>query len=238
MFLMKNFIFLLKLLIKFKNNLMISYYGGKSKIAKHYPAPIHDTIIEPFAGFAQYSLLYFEKDVILYELYEKVFKIWKYLQKASIKDIMSLPDAVPGFDLRTVKTLSEPERWLIGYQGNRGAARPNNIMSKRSTWLKDRTRIANDLYKIKHWKILQKDAMTMPLHNDVTYFIDPPYTKQSHGYNYRTVDYSKLKGIIDSLNTQVIVCGNQSDLWTSFKPLIEMQGTNKKHIECVYLKNC
>jgi site-specific DNA-adenine methylase len=35
---------------------MWSYYGGKSKIVQYYPDPKYDTIIEPFAGSAQYSL--------------------------------------------------------------------------------------------------------------------------------------------------------------------------------------
>ncbi len=217
---------------------MISYYGTKSKVKGCYPAPEKDTIIEPFAGFARYSLEYFEKNVILYETYDKVFKIWKYLQGATANDILNLPDAPPGFDLRTIKSLSNEERWLIGYQGNRGAARPNNIMSVRSTWEKDRKRIAGEVYKIKHWKIYQKDAMTMPVNENFTYFIDPPYSVQSHKYTYWKVDYDKLKNIINSLDTQVIVCGNQNDKWLNFKSLKEMMGTNKKHMECVYLKNC
>lgn len=35
---------------------MWSYYGTKKKIAKYYPSPQYDKIIEPFAGAAQYSL--------------------------------------------------------------------------------------------------------------------------------------------------------------------------------------
>ena len=53
----------------------------------------------------------------------------------------------------------------------------------------------------------------MPIDNDMTYFIDPPYMVQSHGFTHRNVDYVRLKEIIDKLNTQVIVCGNESDNW-------------------------
>jgi len=214
---------------------MFSYYGAKTKIINHYPSPTKDTIIEPFAGSARYSLKFFDRNIILYEKDEKVFKIWKYLQEATEKDILSLPDAPPKTDLRKIKSLSKEEAWLIGFQGNRGAARPNNIMSVRSTWSKDKVRIAKEVYKIKHWNIIQKDAMNMPIDNNISYFIDPPYTVQSHGYTHKHVDFNKLKNIINKLD-EVIVCGNESDKWLDFQPLINMRGTGKKHVECVYIK--
>ena len=214
---------------------MFSYYGAKTKVVKYYPSPTKDTIIEPFAGSARYSLMHFEKNVILYEKDEKVYRIWKYLQQASERDIISLPDANPGADLRNIQSLSEEEKWLIGFQGNRGAARPNNIMSIRSTWNKDRERISKELYKIRHWEILKKDAMSMPIDGNMTYFIDPPYTVQSHGYTHRHVDFIELRNIINNLE-QVIACGNEGDKWIEFSPLNEMHGTNKKHIECVFIK--
>ena len=221
---------------------MISYYGTKTKIANLYPEPIYNTIIEPFAGFARYSLRYHTKNVILYELDKKVFRIWKYLQNVSKNEFLSLPDIQPREDIRKIQWLIDEERWLIGFQGCRGAARPVNIMSaQRSTWAKDKLKIAEDLHKIKHWKIYQKDAMTMPIRKNCTYFIDPPYMKQVHGYTHKKVDYAELKKIINKLDqkgAQVIVCGNESGTWLDFKPLKEMRGTNKKHIECVYLRNC
>lgn len=35
---------------------MFYYYGRKKQIAKHYPAPNFEAIVEPFAGSASYSL--------------------------------------------------------------------------------------------------------------------------------------------------------------------------------------
>ena len=35
---------------------MFYYYGRKKQIAKYYPKPNFNTIIEPFAGSAAYSL--------------------------------------------------------------------------------------------------------------------------------------------------------------------------------------
>ena len=60
---------------------MFSYYGSKSKIIKKYPEPIYNTIIEPFAGSAGYALEYWNRDVIITDTYEKVYKVWKYSTK-------------------------------------------------------------------------------------------------------------------------------------------------------------
>jgi hypothetical protein len=45
------------------------YFGGKKALARHYPAPLHNRIIEPFAGSAGYSLWHATADteVILVE---------------------------------------------------------------------------------------------------------------------------------------------------------------------------
>ena len=45
------------------------YYGGKWRDAlKHYPEPDHETIVEPFAGSAGFSLRYAHRKIILCEI--------------------------------------------------------------------------------------------------------------------------------------------------------------------------
>lgn len=44
---------------------LMSYYGGKGKRIGVYPPPEYDTIVEPFAGAAAYSLRYHEKKVLI-----------------------------------------------------------------------------------------------------------------------------------------------------------------------------
>ena len=68
-----------------------SYFGSKYRMAKHYPEPAYDVIIEPFAGAAGYSLLYPTKQVILYDNYEPVVRLWDYLIKVKKEEIWSLP---------------------------------------------------------------------------------------------------------------------------------------------------
>ena len=66
---------------------MWGYYGSKSKIVNKYPVPKHDKIIEPFAGTAQYSLKYFDKDILLIEKYDVIVRLWTWLKKCSKKEL-------------------------------------------------------------------------------------------------------------------------------------------------------
>jgi site-specific DNA-adenine methylase len=216
---------------------MFSYYGSKSKIVDHYPSPKHDTIVEPFAGSARYALKYWEKDVVLIEKFDKVFKIWKYLQSASTDDILKLPVLEVGQTLNDFQLLCDEERWLIGYHLRRGCARPSLSSGDRCSWDKDKVRIANDLHKIKHWDIKFGDFFEQDIIPNATYFIDPPYTVQKHKYNHHKIDYDRLKGVIDTIDSQVIVCGNSDDKWLEFVPLKKMFGNKKSHIECIWTKN-
>ena len=44
---------------------MFYYYGRKQKIFGKYPKPQFDTIIEPFAGSAAYSMNYYKNNFVL-----------------------------------------------------------------------------------------------------------------------------------------------------------------------------
>ena len=127
---------------------MWSYYGSKSKIVNYYPKPKYKKIIEPFAGSAKYSLLYFENDVLLYDKYPKIIKLWKYLQSASIKDILGLPDMEYGENINMFN-LSEEEKILIGFCINEGSASPKKTVGKFQSWNKNKIKIANSLYKMR-----------------------------------------------------------------------------------------
>lgn len=72
---------------------MFSYYGSKSKVVKYYPEPMYDTIIEPFAGSARYSLHgdNWKRNVILVDKYDVICSIWSFLIKAKEEDVLSLP---------------------------------------------------------------------------------------------------------------------------------------------------
>ena len=70
---------------------MFPYYGSKHRAAPKYPGPIEDTIVEPFAGSATYSLLYPHKQVWINDLNPRVASVWRYLVSASKDEILSIP---------------------------------------------------------------------------------------------------------------------------------------------------
>src|SRR3990167_10642526 len=157
---------------------MWSYYGSKSKIVHLYPAPIHDKIIEPFAGTARYSLRNFDRDVLLVDKYRVIVEIWKFLQLASENDILGLPDVNEGDDIRKM-ILSREERLFIGFCINGGSTKPknigtNNTVRKFNSWNMDKKRIAKNLFKIRHWKI-EFGSYNEIENQEATWFIDPPY---------------------------------------------------------------
>jgi 16S rRNA G966 N2-methylase RsmD len=215
---------------------MFSYYGRKSKIVKHYPPPTYSKIIECFAGSAVYSLEHFQKDVILVERYDVLVRLWEWLiNEAEPRDIISLPVVNVGDDLRKFETLSEEERDLMGFCLNRGSATPKNKVGKFSDgWENTKKRIANDLYKIKHWKVLQASYEDIT-NQKATWFVDPPYQFGGKWYKHNTIDYRNLREFCLSREGQVIVCENTKADWIELKPLVKIQGAkNTNTIEAIW----
>lgn len=211
---------------------MFSYYGSKSKIVSLYPAPKFGTVVEPFAGSARYALMYHDRDVTLFETYEKPYKVWCYLIQATEKDILALPDLTLGESINDYTLLSQEEKWLIGYQLQRGCARPGTIVNARCNWNKDKLKIASLVPLVKHWKIHNQNCLDVVWDENTTYFVDPPYQVQKHGYNHKSVEYERLKEkMYATKNSQFVVCGNEGDNWIPLQDLSSMRGIGKTHME-------
>jgi len=223
-----------------KRKIMFYYYGRKQKIGKEYPSPLHDTIIEPFAGSAAYSMLYWEKNVILCEKDDKVYGIWKYLQNASEKDIMDLPILEKGESLNNEiykSSLSIDEIHLIGFFLNPGSSCPKKSPGAFCAW-NDNTKkkLVGDLHKVKHWQIFKGDYRMLE-NQKATWFIDPPY-QSSGGQYYRHgnkgFDYETLAKWTLERQGQVIVCENLGSDWLNFQPLINLKGQKHNRMEAIY----
>lgn len=219
---------------------MFSYYGTKNRVAKHYPAASYSMIVEPFCGAAQYSLYgnNWEKEVRLFDAYQTVVDIWDYLIKASRKDILSLPDVEVGDNLDDMMSLSIAEKALIGFSINTASAMPKKTVMKRSIWNMDKLRIADNVYKVKHWTVSKKDYRELTISDEVTWFIDPPYQYGGQYYrmNNSKIDYKALGDWARSRNGQVIVCENTKADWMAFKPLVTMNGQLHKTTEAIWYK--
>lgn len=215
-----------------------SYYGGKWSLAKRYPEPEHDIIIEPFAGSAGYSLRYPDRRVVLIEKNPKVAAIWRYLISADPERILALPDV----DERGVDVLevSDAERWLIGFWLHRVSDRPGR---KPSNWMRRnpdddpkkgmlwgprcRERIASQVVSIRHWIIIEGDYTNAP-DAEATHFIDPPYNNIA-GSHYpcgpKDIDFDALGSWCSTRRGLVIVCENDGASWLPFRPFARTMGS-------------
>lgn len=218
---------------------MFYYYGRKKQLAKYYPTPAFDTIIEPFAGAAAYSLYKnnWRKKVILIEKDPKVFEIWDWLiNHATVEDIKNLPELKVGdrsseflhiihaatkmaFHFKTIKVTPVLER----------------------NWEISRRVMLEDLYKIKHWEIINGDYTEAP-DVEATWFIDPPY-KGDAGMGYRfgsnTINYQALALWAKARRGEVIFCEGAEGDYLPFRPLVNLKGVaGKVSKEVVYLQNC
>lgn len=219
---------------------MWSYYGTKKKIAKYYPSPQYDKIIEPFAGAAQYSLYgdNWQKDVYLLDKYEIVVGVWDYLINHATKErLLELPEMYKGDKVDDLKDVCQEEKWLIGFCINSASACPKKTTALFNSWNKQKVWIADNLYKIKHWHVALGDYKDIP-NEETTWFIDPPYQYggQYYRYNNKKIDYPSLADWCKDRKGQVIVCENTKANWLPFKPLVDLQGQLHKTTEAMYYK--
>ncbi len=226
------------------------FYGGKWRDAlKHYPAPTHDTIVEPFAGSAGYAVRYANHKVILGEIDPVICGVWQYLIRVSVKDILAIPDLEVGQSVNDLN-VSQEARWLVGFWLNRGAARPR---TGPSAWMRDgirpgsfwgervRQTIAGQVEQIRHWKVYNTTYEDLPFSGEATWFIDPPYQKQGQHYHFGAsgIGYSKLGEWCRTRPGQIIVCENEGADWLPFAPLADVKTTrrNSRSAEVVWIRD-
>lgn len=218
---------------------MWSYYGRKSKVVKYYPTPIHDKIIEPFAGTAVYSLFEdnWKKDVLLIDKYDVIIGLWHYLQQASPKDILSLPDMEYHDKVDDHTQLTKEEKWLIGFNINGGSSQPKKTTMKYNVWNRNKLIIAENLHKIRHWTIIQDDYRNVQ-NEEATWYIDPPY--QTGGIYYRhnnkKINFPELSEWCKERNGQIIVCENTKADWMDFVFLKKMRGSLHTTTEAIWYR--
>jgi site-specific DNA-adenine methylase len=225
---------------------MWSYYGSKSKIVGKYPAPTKSSIVEPFAGSARYSLLYWERDVELWDKYPVVIAIWKWLQNCTPKDIIGLPSMDGGDHVDDKHFDCIEAKQLMGFIINQGSSVPKKSVSKvfgngKMTLLieREKVRIAKNLHKIKHWKINLGDYGDIP-NRDATWFIDPPYQHGGQYYhssvNNGHINFPNLAVWSKGREGQVMVCENSKANWMDFSYLSDLSGSIHKTKEVIWYK--
>lgn len=219
------------------------YYGGKWRNAPHYPQPEHDTIVEPFAGAAGYSLRYAHKNVILIDANPKIAAIWRYLIATPADEIRALPDIPEG---GTVNDCDMPQaaRWLAGFWVSEGSHEPKltpTSWSKRvgtladgsSPWggwgRKSRDRVASQVDSIRHWRIIEGDYRDAP-DIEATWHVDPPYSTKAGSYYPNQPDgFPALGEWCKTRRGLVMVCEQDGADWMPFMPVASFRSLGSKN---------
>jgi hypothetical protein len=216
---------------------MFYYYGRKKKLAGLYPDPQHDTVIEPFAGSAAYSLHgnRWQNQVLLVEKDPKVVDLWSWLiEDATPDSVLALPD--PEVGERTdvfLILLSMASKRAFSYR----SCKMTPFM--KSAWTANRKYIAHNLHKVKHWKIIEGDY-TMAPDVEATWFVDPPYRGEpGSGYRFGSseIDYDALGEWCLSRRGALIACEGGGADWLPFEPLVVQAGAaGKRNEEVIYTR--
>ena len=215
---------------------MFKHYGGKWRLSSRAPAPAHDTIVEPFAGAAGYSLRYGAgRRVLLYDTDPDTVAIWEYLLGASVEDIERLRWTVEPVHARAdVRDLGLQraemllvQRWLTT-QGSRsnwrmtpsGSAFVKNLPG--SYW-SDRTinRIQDQLSSVAKWEVHWSSYADAPDIKAV-WHIDPPYQSNKDAqaeYKHASIDYGVLAAWCKARRGQVMVHEQHGADWLPFETL-------------------
>jgi site-specific DNA-adenine methylase len=219
---------------------MWSYYGSKKSIVDNYPPPKFDKIIEPFVGAGSYALKYWDRDIVIMDKYEVIYKIWKWLQECDIRDIDKLPHFLsPEDNLNNYNFDCEEAKLLMGFCIAKGVERPRNKPTERATISRPNninytlSKIKNNLHKIKHWTILQGSYSDLK-NEKATWFIDPPYEFGGHAYVENKINFLELAEWCKSREGHVIVCENTKATWLPFRPMINNKGTHKTTTEAIW----
>ena len=217
---------------------MFSYYGSKSKIIQYYPSPKYNTIIEPFAGSARYSLMYYEKDCWLNDSYKVITDIWNWIINATKEEINAIPELKKGESLNKLN-IDPKLKLLLGFVVNSGVQSPRKTCSKwaeeKGEFIKHKKRLLSYCGKLDHWLITGLDYRDIS-NLEATWFIDPPYQFVTEKYKKHDINYEELTEWCKSRKEQVIVCENSYGNWLPFKPLKELYGQRHKTMEMMWYK--
>lgn len=199
-----------------------SYFGSKWRLAPKYPEPRYDMIIEPFAGSAGYSLRYYERQIVLYDLDPVIAGLWDYLIHVKESEIRGLPSIVNHVD--DVDCCQEA-KWLIGFiiSPSQVSPRKNCPPYKYACITRDswgdvsKNSVADQLQYIRHWRIYNASYRQAPAHY-ATWFLDPPYCGASGiHYKYNNVNFQHLGNWCKNQYGQVIVCESFGADWLPFE---------------------
>jgi hypothetical protein len=218
------------------------FYGSKWNIARHYPAPAHDLVIEPFAGGAGYATYHDCRRVQLYDADPIIAGVWAFLIGSSSREILALPEMPEVGDNVDNYDLPQEAKWLIGFWLNRGSATPKKSRTAYSArtdraqlnWgLRAKERIASQLPMLAGWTVTNGTYSKAP-DEEATWFIDPPYGDKGKFYRVRFSAFDELGAWCRQRDGRVIVCEGGGADWLPFEPLGSFKSSLGRAAEVVY----
>ena len=222
---------------------MLSYYGSKWRLARHYPPPLYNKIIEPFAGGAGYSLRWHDLDVLLLDIDPHVVMAWDYLIRAKPSEIHALPLLQPGQHRDEIVWPCEEARIFVGFWLSPGSSYSCNKLTSRGEggrkgWCEEtREQLAYQSSLVSHWEVLHGGYEDAPC-GQATRFVDAPYWGRAGSY-YRfgsdQIDYSELGTWCCAQEGQTIVCEAVGAAWLPFEPLGKQWGSQGESEEAICL---
>lgn len=224
---------------------LFPFYGSKWNIARHYPAPSRDLVIEPFAGGAGYATFYAAPNVALFDADPIIAGVWAYLLRVSAGEILALPDMPEVGDHVDNYNIPQEAKWLIGFWLNRGSATPKKSRTAYSARVDKaqlnwgpsaKNRVASQLPALSGWTIENKPYHKAP-EVDATWFVDPPYGDKGQFYRFKFNDFTALGPWVQRRQGQVIACEGEGAIWLPFKPLGSFKTSKGRANEVVYLRD-
>jgi hypothetical protein len=208
---------------------VFSYFGRKKKIGHLYPKPEFETIIEPFAGAAFYSLTgdNWQKNVILTDLNDDIYRIWSYLIRSNESDIEKLPNLYRGCKIKDLD-VDDDAKILLGFCCSLAPGKRKYTTTEwaAKAWPRNKAFIKSNIHKVKHWSIFHKSYNELE-NIEATWFIDPPYKIGGKEYKYHNIDYNSLSNWCLERKGQIIVCENSNGGdWLPFRPLCDLRTTS------------
>lgn len=223
---------------------MFPYYGSKWNIARHYPAPDRDIVVEPFAGGAGYASFYDVRRALLIDKDPIIAGLWRYLIGVRSSEIMALPDMPEVGDTVDNYAIPQEAKWLIGFWLNRGSAQPKKSRTAYSArtdraqlnWgAKAKERIAAQLPLISEWTVQEGGYDTAP-NIEATWFVDPPYGDKGRFYRVGFTDFAQLGRWCMARAGTVIACEGAGADWLPFEPLGSFKSSKGRAAEAVFLR--
>lgn len=218
------------------------YYGSKWNIARYYPSPTRQIVIEPFAGGAGYASFYDCPRVELFDADPIIVGVWSYLMRVTPAEIAALPEMPEVGDNVDNYQIPQEAKWLIGFWLNRGSAQPKKSRTAYSArtdraqlnWgARAKERIISQLPKLAGWNVTLSPYSHAP-DVDATYFVDPPYGEKGKFYRVQFSAFESLGEWCKARSGQVIVCEGVGATWLPFRELGSFKSSKGKAEERVW----